>query len=543
MTLGKAPLQRHSFSDHPWFPILLLSLYLATAILIFDQGELLKRWRGLGTRAGDIVSWSEFFIKRGVFLAQHVVAISCIALAALAPSRRLGIAITCLSFTGLAIEFSYFYIRGVFPNLNDLVTIYEGIGEAVGVTQEYWPFFAKGIGTALAITLPGFLFLLSKRRKPLRYAGRLALGLLVVLASFYVVVAKEKGEAGLVGFPRGFSALIGGALLSVAVERPTDTGLNRLTAITRNESIRNIVVVMDESVTTSVFREVAGPLLKTPDVYVFPGAVFSGANISAASNYFFRKTIVDSDGRHQIASFFELAKTNGFSTLYIDNQGVIHDPGAKNYFDRRELQFVDKLVDNSGLITHERDRAAVDQIEQWLKSTRNGFVLINKQGSHIPYETSIAPESRRPDRWDNYRESIRINSVELLLALRRTIDENTLVIYTSDHGQNVGSHASHGNPGSTANPKEWEVPFVVLSKNRETLDEFLRSRFLAAPQSVLTHDDISEIVRNTLGFSSRQGQRLIELENSRTDYCGHFGPPYAMFAKRPQDDSCKLLKQ
>lgn len=523
----------------PLVTSVLLALYLTCTILLLDQGLIIRRFASLGVRAGDIASWSELIIKRGIFTLEHVAAIAAIVAACISTSRLYALAITLLFFLGLTADFAHYYIRGIFPNLDDLATVLEGLGQAKEIAVEYSRQVLLGLASALLITAPSF-YLLTKRRRPtIRWAGSVSAALICVLSMIYIAIARDKGEQGLSGFPRGMGPILGTTALLLLVDRPQSSGTQMLETIESIGKFSKIIVIIDESITTSVFRELEAPLLERHDVYVYPGEGFSDANISAASNYFFRKTIRQGNKHLEVASIFELARTHQYKTLYIDNQGVLVDPGAKNYFDSHELGFVDQIINNYPLPSYTRDQTTIHQLNDWLKANSRAFVLVNKLGAHIPYEQTLPPDQHTPDRYENYRRSVARNSVDFLIELANNISDDTIVLYTSDHGQNPHAIATHGNSGAVAKKTEWEVPFVIITRQNDFRRVLANSPLFGS--ALLSHADFVEVIRNLIGYSSRGPRNTLLLSNQDHSFCGHFGPPYKIFGNTSNRYSCKEL--
>lgn len=194
-----------------------------------------------------------------------------------------------------------------------------------------------------------------------------------------------------------------------------------------------------------------------------------------------------------LPSIFAYAKRAGFETSYIDAQRV---GGAfQNGMDDSERKDIDHFFQFDRTPVPERDIAAAAALISALNNNRRDFVLINKMGAHFPVadkypasaetyrpalprgKTVLATEMQLPENlftgreaWRRYRNSYR-NTVEWtvggffdrLFAHARL--DGALIIYTSDHGQNL--HES-GDPGTTTHcspspaSAEGAVPLVVI---------------------------------------------------------------------------------
>lgn len=510
--------------------LLAAAAYFGLTYVVLDGGFLINRFFSLGIRAGEVISWTEFASKRLIFLTVHVIAVGSLVCLSLSRWRAFSIPVLAILFAITVFDLTYFLASGRFANLSDVAVLLEAVGHTPEALKEHRAptLQALLLATVTFVPLVG-VALFHQRVGTYRGFGRLGLSGIGALFAVYCALAATKGEAGLAGFPRGYSSLFAAALVGIDRPQARDTHFEYLQAVAPQHGMKKIIVIMDESIVSAVFRaQLLGQAL--PNAYVHPGIVFSGANISAASNYYFRKAgLVPERGVVQVASLFEQARAAGYRTVYIDNQGVLSDPGARNYMDSTEMNSVSQVIENDKLLRHERDAASLGQLDRILRDDAATFVYVNKLGSHIPYETTIAPDWRSGDRREDYRRSVRINAVEYLARLMPMVGPDAVVIYTSDHGQDLKGGFAHGNPGEEASIIEWEVPFVVGSGNVDFMRSLSASPTLRS--SYLSHFDIAELVRNLLGYSlSGSLQVLAKSGNPRTarEYCAYYGPPHAV---------------
>jgi hypothetical protein len=516
--------------------------YFGITYVLLDGGFVIERFFSLGVRVGEILSWSEYVSKRAAFLVVHLVAVGSLICLSLSRWRVFSVPALVIMFVITAFDLTYFLASNRFANLTDVAVLLEAVGHAPEALKEYQAaalnaFFLTAVTFGPLILLA----LLHPRVGTFPGFGQLSLAGFSGLFAAYCAVAATKGEAGLTGFPRGYSSLFAAALVTIDDQHVRDTHFEYLQANTPEHRMKKVIVIMDESVISSVFRaQQNGRALR--NTYVHSGTVFSGANISAASNYYFRKAgLLPDRGVTQVASLFEQAKKAGYRTVYIDNQGVLKDRGAKNYMDATEVGFISQVIMNDKLVRHERDLASLRQLEEILRNDESTFVYVNKLGSHVPYATTIAPESRSGDRGEDYRRSVRINAVDYLARLMTAVGEDAVVVYTSDHGQNLRSGFSHGNSGDDATVNEWEVPFAVGSGNADFMWRLTASPMLGS--SYLSHFDIAELVRNLLGYTmSGSLQVLADSGNRRVarEYCAYYGPPHGGIGMYSSGPKCRV---
>lgn len=515
--------------------------FLAMYFLAVDNGSVAARFLGLGVRAGEVISWSEWITKRSAFVVLHGLATLVFFSLALTRNRVVATLGLAVLFVGTLFDLIYFHASERYATIGEVATLMEAFGETGGALREYHrAVFFGGLATA-ALFFPLLLLRRSVGSGAGPQLGVVAAGSTAVLAAAYVALAVMKGQAGLTGFPRGFSALFATCLISTVSTEPVNTGRIHLVEQPVTNVFDKIIVIMDESVTGQEFRG-QFPAASKGNIYVHPGKVFSGANISAASNYFFRKSGLVRGAPTPVSSLFELAQASGYETHYIDNQGVLSDPGAKNYMDAKELAFVKHIHANRSPAKFDRDRIAFEQIRAILGRPGKAFVYLNKHGAHVPYAESIPEDKRTGSRLEDYKAAVRLNSVELLVALAGDLAENAIVIYTSDHGQNDGTGPTHGNSGEAASVAEWDVPLALLASNARFLEEVTGSPFVRS--SYVSHFDIAELTRNLLGYKLRDMASVFAAaspERLETRYCARFGPPYSIIADAGGEASCRQI--
>lgn len=192
-------------------------------------------------------------------------------------------------------------------------------------------------------------------------------------------------------------------------------------------------------------------------------------------------------------SIFSYAKHAGFSTVYIDAQ---RSGGAyQNGMDDAERRDIDRFVQFGGTPVVDRDMAAADAVIAALDNGKPEFILINKMGAHFPVadkypdkarlfgpalprnEAAVVTETRLPENlysgaesWRRYRNSYR-NTVEWTVGgffdrlFARARLDGALIIYTSDHGQNLHER---GDAGTTTHcspspaSEEGAVPLAII---------------------------------------------------------------------------------
>lgn len=269
---------------------------------------------------------------------------------------------------------------------------------------------------------------------------------------------------------------------------------------------RNVIVIMDESVRGDLLDlnrpgGIHSGLLAHRAAMANFGIASSIANCSAQSNAAFRYGV----GRHSPwtdlktnPSIWQYARKAAYRTVYIDGQrfgGRLH-----NLMTGEERAEIDEHIQlPSATPPWERDMQIARRVRRIIQDSRQPtFVYVNKMGAHFPYEGKYPPEravspvltrttlgtgdgkpqaedaATRTSFRNAYLNALAWNVGNFFDTLLADLDlSNTVMVYTSDHGQNLhddGSpgYATHCTTARTS-PAEGIVPLVVLTQIPEVL--------------------------------------------------------------------------
>ncbi len=322
-------------------------------------------------------------------------------------------------------------------------------------------------------------------------------------------------------------------------------------------TIRRIVLLIDESVRGDYIDWTLGnpftpELARLKDRIVDFGPAASGGNCSHYSNAILRfAASQDGLGRKLLSTptLWQYAKKAGFRTVFIDGQaGFNRNPGKlQNFMTAEEVREIDGFYALDEKIAPPRlDDRLLDIVEKEIGSNKPVLIYANKNGAHFPYDEgypkeaalfhptmSEAGDESAQARIDSFRNVVRW-SVDRIF--KRLFDEvslkDTVIIYTSDHGQNLQpgrlSHCSVENP----DPREGLVPLFVITDN-----EALRARFAAAAAESRGHGShfaIVPTVLELLGFSHTDiakafGPSLLDKSDRKTEFTS--GDIFGLFAE------------
>ncbi|SDS01485.1 sulfatase-like hydrolase/transferase [Pseudomonas prosekii] len=311
--------------------------------------------------------------------------------------------------------------------------------------------------------------------------------------------------------------------------------------LARNEQPvgHDIVLIIDESISGN-YLDINAPFgvhsnLKQarPGVDIFNyGYAASIANCSADTNITLRYGGTRADYMRintTLPSIWQYAKKAGLRTVYIDAQRT--GGNLQNLMNDAEKKDIDEFVQFDKTSVLDRDMAAATKLIELLNDGTPQLVVINKVGAHFPVHdkypdafmtyrptlprgqfVEVADTSKRdgfngqPDDWmlyrNAYKNTLLWNVGEFFSRLFAQADlSNAVLIYTSDHGQDLHER---GNPGLNTHcggdPVEEEglVPLVVIQgSDLQTLDW---SAQLTANKDRSSHYNIFPTMLQLMGY-------------------------------------------
>lgn len=251
----------------------------------------------------------------------------------------------------------------------------------------------------------------------------------------------------------------------------------------------NIVFIVDESVradhlsVNGYARDTTPRLraLKQKGLLQTWGAAVSGATESVGSNRLLLSGVYklpDANGDvDRLPSLFQYAKAAGYRTFYFDGQKYSQWNGTK--YDRADFGEIVGIKDFPDAKMRDIDGRFGKKIRELIENSSGNFIWVNKRGVHFRYEENypsaekvwapVDSEGGRSAEADNqalinnYDNAVRYNSETFfgnLFPGGETI-ENTIYIYTSDHGQTLVQGAST-HSGKTRN--EALVPVMMIGQ-------------------------------------------------------------------------------
>ncbi len=275
--------------------------------------------------------------------------------------------------------------------------------------------------------------------------------------------------------------------------------------------IKNVVLIMGESQSSRYMQMYGYKQANTPFLEELKGdrnfAYTKGISTSLATiealqlffNNFHNPGFIDLI-RNKSANLFRLARHQGYKTFLISAQGegLFHETGTQymDYFSFKKDML--KPLKEKG------DEALLDVLVEMKFSDKN-FIVIHLRHIHEPFgeyakyhpelAKSISKDSRENQAQQEYSNAIAYHDnwvKQCVTCIRKILPNDTIIIFTSDHGQLVGERGLFGH--NLMQPEVVDVPVWAYAINADLcLNNYLKS------QTVCSHYDLGKQIANLFG--------------------------------------------
>lgn len=291
--------------------------------------------------------------------------------------------------------------------------------------------------------------------------------------------------------------------------------------------VEKIVLIVDESIRADIlgingYEKDTTPYLSSLQTGIVNfGLAAASSNCSDYSNLILRAG-VRKEGipdQNQMTlkkpSIWQFARKAGFYNVYLDAQSAEEWANYQNFMNEHEVSYVDELIRLRQKIAYDSDGVAREKLIEYLKQPGKTFIMLNKYGMHFPYFRSHPkeydiftpvlgqgePMNDREKSLNSYMNGIRWSVDDWFKNLLSESGgfQNYVIIYTSDHGQNIvddGTLATHCRP--RANRFEGIVPMMVFSNDAAILERFKAVQ--AASYDKVSHFQIFPTLLRLAGY-------------------------------------------
>jgi glucan phosphoethanolaminetransferase (alkaline phosphatase superfamily) len=241
------------------------------------------------------------------------------------------------------------------------------------------------------------------------------------------------------------------------------------------------------------------------------------------------------------ATIFQHAKAMGYTTWFLDGQMSNFWGGIQD--DRRSIDHwfnVDTIKDPKELGDWNIDIAIAKRVNRIVSDSKGNFVFVFKHGLHVPYNSNFPvertvwqpsytnsnqfdiPSSDQLDAVANaYDNSIlyNVNSFfENLINDYERIPNNTVIVYTGDHGQTLFANGKASHNGHTR--EESTVPLLIIGDLKTGVDTNYKASHFNLYPTIL---DLIDYPMDLRGKSSALSLLKAKSTDSRPRF---FNPAY-----------------
>ncbi|WP_428677260.1 sulfatase-like hydrolase/transferase [Reyranella sp.] len=393
--------------------------------------------------------------------------------------------ISVILLGGVSYDLVMFDIGGHFPSLETTNTILSNIRFGLdGTVGSYADKILRNLCFALLVLFVFFLQPpLLARWVPTVCVGMAGLGIAIIL---------WRTDGYTRAFPSPVSSFINVYKSRLANEDQPIAEV--IYAAVPASHLRKIILVMDESVRGDYISLNNKLVNTTPflasghNELINFGIATSATNCSTESRLAVRFGTRESDlgeswkTLRSRTSIWQYAKYAGFKTVHIDTFGTIST--LLNGMTATERSFIDERIIVEDMPVYLRDEVAASKLRGLLQDPTPMFIFLDKYGTHLPYNRMYPPSrnvfeaSQSPFSLKNQSELIRHYKNAVMwsvdgffeILLRGGLPSDTLLFYTSDHGQSLSetpTMISHCSESASVVKTEVIVPLFALTNNME----------------------------------------------------------------------------
>ncbi len=444
-------------------------------------------------------------------------------------SKWIRILFSLLFFVTLAISFGMEFAHGnSFSKVeaNILFTEIQFAGEAISA---FFYQYLQGIG--LAFLLTGLISYIAFKWMP-QLDNRYILVPLVFIA--YSVKVNYSSKSWHTIFPTVFNVPIIAVDAFISIPRFGPRKPPFIQPATKG-MYQHIIWIIDESVRGDMLGINNPSKSTTPFLDSIQKHYYNYGIMTSASQYSLGSNMVLQSGLrlNQLPdidlnfgtnpNIFQYCKQAGFNTYFIDgqNRSSIPSNGMTHY----DYDFIDHPIQihkkHPGITWPEVDSTIVNYVKHILEKNEPTFTYINKAGCHFAYN-NFYPKSRdifKPsykggEAWtdsvtlrNTYANCINWSVDEFFRKLFPiTLNKNTIIIYTSDHGVSLLEKGRPVQDTGPLNPlpARAAVPFLVFSDSSHPA----LFQFAAENKNRLTHFSIFPSTLTLMGYDPTQVNKL-----------------------------------
>lgn len=498
--------------------LLILLIVLASEMLIFNS-----------LMAENLWTWyyHKGFLKTAVYVLSYLFIVAFLVGVFLVRSNKIFILLLVLITLPYLINISYYFINGYGFGISELqIFIAESTKFSNDVWISYSPYMIKALVFFLCIVAVSFLVRLFAVKNEILIKTRYVLyfgivSIIIALAIIFKTINTINKYPVYAGF---YTTII------YYLSNPLYYGeRDKLTITPESESkYQNIIWIIDESISYNYLsingyeKETTPYLGSIKEKYVNLGRSSSISNCSAMTNIGLLSGVQLSQLPDESAyslrssSIFQYAKNAGYTTHYISGQS--YDKRFQNHMTSFDLEYIDNFYQPD--IGFEDDKVPEEDIisetKKAIDNNKKNFIFIVKRGAHFHWANQT-PENKilfkpvlegqdalvmenKEKAINSYSNTVKYRVDDFfkeLFSETKLLDDESFIIYTSDHGQSILEGGSNGTHCDSTNPNLTQgiVPMLVFAnKHKSELSEL--------PKNSYSHYEIFPTTLELMGYQN-----------------------------------------
>ena len=309
---------------------------------------------------------------------------------------------------------------------------------------------------------------------------------------------------------------------------------------------KNIILIVDESIggeylSINGYEKETTPYLKSiQNRYINLGLASSGGNCSRKSNLILMSGIQlnefpdKKNSSLKKPSIFQYAKNAGYSTHYISNQkkaGIL-----QNYITKYDLEDMDEFFQPKDGYKNKSmpEEDIILKTKEALNSSEKNFIFMVKHGAHFQWEKSY-PETeknfvptldisdalsldKKEKAVNSYLNAVKYNVDLFFEKFLKEIDffnkEDTLIIYTSDHGQSILENGRISTHCDSRNPplSQGVVPLLLFTNKGDSMLSSFKFK-----KDIYNHYQLFPTIQKLMGYENITAKTLFDIKTDDSE--------------------------
>lgn len=240
---------------------------------------------------------------------------------------------------------------------------------------------------------------------------------------------------------------------------------------------------------------------------------------------------------YEYTDLFSILNQAGYYTTWLSNQesSGIYGNNGRFYADRCKSDSFVCIRDTKSDFTEPYDEYLLPLLDQTLKQTKpKRFIVLHLMGTHLEYENrypkTFKTFSTNVEQGENnkiketkaaYDTAVRYNDSIVNAIINRFKDKNSLIIYTSDHGEDVmeinKKIAGHGD--IDINNHKVEIPMLVyMSKTFQKNYPYITNRIRLSAHHPFMTDDMIHSILDLMEIQTKEYRPSLSIFNKQFNY-------------------------